>query len=90
MLSARRARSGRGHRHAAAGVAAGRRDLALSLAPDSTAPVAFIAGVIGPLIGADLLHLKDVGKLGAGMVSIGGAGTFDGIVLSAIFAAYLT
>ncbi len=49
------------------------------LAPDSAAPLAFVAGVMGPLIGADLLHLKDIEKVGAGMVSIGGAGTFDGI-----------
>ena len=59
------------------------------LAPDSAAPLAFVAGVMGPLIGADLLHLKDIEKVGAGMVSIGGAGTFDGIVMSAIVAAYL-
>ncbi|WP_119417750.1 DUF1614 domain-containing protein [Desertibaculum subflavum] len=63
---------------------------ALLLAPgDTAAPVAFIAGVAGPLIGADLLHLRDIGRVGAGMASIGGAGTFDGIVLSGIVAAYL-
>jgi uncharacterized membrane protein len=62
---------------------------ALLLAPEAAPPVAFIAGVVGPLIGADLLHLKDVTRLGAGMASIGGAGTFDGIVLSGIVAAYL-
>jgi len=53
------------------------------------APVAFIAGVAGPLIGADILHLKGITRLASGMVSIGGAGTFDGIVLSAVMAAYL-
>lgn len=62
---------------------------ALVLAPDAAAPVAFIAGVAGPLIGADLLHLKDIRQGAIGMVSIGGAGTFDGIVLSAIVAAYI-
>jgi uncharacterized membrane protein len=62
---------------------------ALAFAPEAAAPVAFVAGVAGPLIGADLLHLKDVIRLGAGMASIGGAGTFDGIVLSGIVAAYL-
>ena len=51
------------------------------------APVAFVAGVLGPLIGADLLHLKDIMKVSAGVLSIGGAGTFDGIVLSGLFAA---
>jgi len=62
---------------------------ALILAPDQAAPVAFIAGVAGPLIGADLLHLRGITRLAPGMVSIGGAGTFDGIVLSGVMAAYL-
>jgi uncharacterized membrane protein len=62
---------------------------ALLLAPDEAAPVAFIAGVAGPLIGADLGHLRDVESIASGVVSIGGAGTFDGIVLSGILAAYL-
>ena len=53
------------------------------------APVAFVAGVIGPVVGADLLHLKDITKVSAGMLSIGGAGTFDGILLSGILAAVL-
>jgi uncharacterized membrane protein len=59
---------------------------ALSFAPDQAPPVAFVAGVLGPLIEADLLHLRDIEKIAA---SIGGAGTFDGIVLSGIVAAYL-
>jgi uncharacterized membrane protein len=45
--------------------------------------------VLGPLIGADLLHIRDVEALETGIDSIGGAGTFDGIVLSGIVAAYL-
>ena len=66
---------------------------ALVLAPHQAPPVAFIAGVAGPLIGADLLNLKailrEVPRLETAMISIGGAGTFDGIVLSSITAAYL-
>jgi uncharacterized membrane protein len=65
---------------------------ALLLAPDAAAPVAFaigVIGVIGPLVGADLMHLKDIEANEIGVVSIGGAGTFDGIVLSGIVAAYL-
>ena len=46
-------------------------------------------GWVGSLVGADLLHLSDVRRIGTGMASIGGAGTFDGIVLSGIIAAYL-
>ena len=65
--------------------------LALLLAPPDTAPpVAFVVGVAGPLVGADLLHLRNVETVGdVGVLSIGGAGTFDGIVLSGIIAAYL-
>jgi uncharacterized membrane protein len=33
--------------------------------------------------------LKDITKVSAGMLSIGGAGTFDGIVLSGVLAAVL-
>jgi uncharacterized membrane protein len=54
--------------------------LALVFAPGEAAPVSYIAGVAGPLIGADLLHLE-VEQSAVGMASIGGAGTFDGIVL---------
>ncbi len=53
------------------------------------APIAFTAGVLGPLVGADLLHLKDALRAPLGMMSIGGAGTFDGIVLSGVLAALL-
>ena len=62
---------------------------AVLLVPDQAPPVAFVAGVLGPLIGADLFHLRDIEKIATGIASIGGAGTFDGIVLSGIVAAYL-
>jgi len=63
--------------------------LAVIFAPSDAAPVAYIAGVAGPLIGADLLHLREIEESAVGIASIGGAGTFDGIVLSGIVAAYL-
>lgn len=63
--------------------------LSLLLIPDFAPPVAFVAGVLGPLIGADLLHLKEVVKTAPAIASIGGAGTFDGIVLSGLIAALL-
>jgi uncharacterized membrane protein len=63
---------------------------AVLLAADQAPPVAFVAGVLGPLIGADLLHLRHVNVVATtGVASIGGAGTFDGIVLSGILSAYL-
>jgi uncharacterized membrane protein len=52
-------------------------------------PIAFCSGVLGPLIGGDLFHLKDIYKLKTTVASIGGAGTFDGIVLSGLIAALL-
>lgn len=62
---------------------------ALLLAPDEAPAVAFVAGILGPLIGADLFHVRDIPRIATGMASVGGAGTFDGIVLSGILAAYL-
>lgn len=56
---------------------------------DLRAPVAFVAGVCGPLVGADLLHLREFARVPAGIISIGGAGTFDGIVISGLAAAFL-
>jgi len=52
------------------------------------APVAFVTGISGPLLGADLLHWKDFKRIAAGTISIGGAGTWDGIVLSGLMAAF--
>lgn len=54
------------------------------------AEVAYIAGTTGVLIGADLLRLKDIRRMGAPVASIGGAGTFDGIFMTGLVAALLT
>ena len=62
---------------------------ALSLLPDDSAPLAYICGTLGVLIGADLLRLGDIRKIGTPVASIGGAGTFDGIFLTGIVAALL-
>lgn len=51
--------------------------------------IAFTAGVLGVLFGADILHLRDIEKIGSGVVSIGGAGTFDGIFLTGIFSVFI-
>ena len=51
--------------------------------------IAYVSGSLGTLIGADLLNLRKVHGLGAPIVSIGGAGTFDGIFLTGILAALL-
>ena len=62
---------------------------ALLLAPENSAPLAYICGTLGVLIGADLLRLNDIRKIGTPMASIGGAGTFDGIFLTGIVAVLL-
>jgi len=54
------------------------------------APLAYICGTLGVLIGADLLRLRDIAKMGTPIASIGGAGTFDGIFLTGIVAVLLT
>jgi uncharacterized membrane protein len=53
------------------------------------APLAYISGSMGVLIGADLLNLDKVQGLGAPVASIGGAGTFDGIFLTGVIAVLL-
>jgi uncharacterized membrane protein len=63
--------------------------IALLLDPEHAAHLAYISGVLGVLIGADVLRLKDIGELGAPVASIGGAGTFDGIFITGIIAALL-
>jgi uncharacterized membrane protein len=55
----------------------------------SAPPLAYIAGSLGTLIGADLLNLGQIQGLGAPVASIGGAGTFDGIFLTGILAVIL-
>jgi uncharacterized membrane protein len=60
--------------------------VALLLSRRHAAPLAYIGGSLGTLIGADLLNLGQVQGLGAPVASIGGAGTFDGIFLIGILA----
>lgn len=63
--------------------------VALLLSRTEAAPLAYIAGSIGSLVGADLLNLDKVQDLGAPVASIGGAGTFDGVFLSGVLAVLL-
>jgi uncharacterized membrane protein len=62
---------------------------AMILAPQYSASTAFISGVLGTLIGADLLNLNKIRRYG-GFISIGGAGVFDGIFLVGIVSALLS
>ena len=63
--------------------------VAMILSREEAAPLAYIAGSLGTLIGADLTNLDKVRGLGAPVASIGGARTFNGIFLTAILAVLL-
>lgn len=63
--------------------------IATLLDPEQRAPLAYIGGTLGVLIGADLIRLKDVRKLGAPIAAIGGAGTFDGVFITGFVAVLL-
>ena len=63
--------------------------VALTLSRRFAAPLAYIGGSLGVLIGADLLNLGVLRSLGARVASIGGAGTFDGIFLTGVIAVLL-
>jgi uncharacterized membrane protein len=63
--------------------------VALVLSRRLAAPIAYIGGSLGVLVGADLLNLGRLRSLGAPVASIGGAGTFDGIFLTGVIAVLL-
>jgi len=63
--------------------------VALLLSRRLAAPLAYIVGSLGTLIGADLLNIGKIQGLGAPVASIGGAGTFDGIFLTGILSVLL-
>jgi uncharacterized membrane protein len=61
----------------------------LVASPAHSAAVAFCAGTVGTLVGADILNLRRIPALGAPLASIGGAGTFDAVFVSGIAAVLL-
>ena len=62
---------------------------ALMVDPQHSAPLAYIGGTLGVLIGADIFRLKDIQQMSPPIASIGGAGTFDGIFITGIVAVLL-
>lgn len=55
--------------------------------PERAGAAAFAAGGMGVLLGADVMHLRELADLGgAGRVILGGAGLLDGIFLVAVLA----
>ncbi len=63
--------------------------VALLLSRRYAAPLAYACGSLGTLIGADLMNLGNIRGLGAPVMSIGGAGTFDGIFVTGLIAVLL-
>jgi uncharacterized membrane protein len=63
--------------------------IAMLLAPRTAPALAYAAGSLGTLLGADVANLGRLRDLRAPLVSIGGAGTFDGIFLTGILAVLL-
>lgn len=63
--------------------------LAMIISPSFAAPIAYISGALGTLIGADILNIGAAMRM-SGAVSIGGAGVFDGIFLVSIISAFLS
>jgi uncharacterized membrane protein len=59
------------------------------LAWNQAPALAYVSGSLGTLIGADLLNFGAIQALGTPVASIGGAGTFDGIFVTGIFAVVL-
>ena len=57
--------------------------------PAAVAGLAYVGGTLGTLLGADLVNLPKARKLGAPVLSIGGAGTFDGVFITGIIAVLL-
>jgi len=63
--------------------------IAILLGGEHGPALAYVGGTLGVLIGADLLRLGDIRKIGTPFASIGGAGTFDGIFITGIIAVLL-
>ncbi len=63
--------------------------IAIMLNSELSAPLAYISGTLGVLLGADLLRINDIRKMGTPFASIGGAGTFDGIFITGVVAVLL-
>jgi uncharacterized membrane protein len=51
--------------------------------------IAYVAGTLGCLLGADIFNLPLIHELRAPVAAIGGAGTFDGVFVSGIIAVLL-
>lgn len=53
-----------------------------------TPVVAYVTGVLGTLVGADLLNIRKIMAIAPAIADIGGAGTFDGIFFTGVLAIF--
>lgn len=63
--------------------------IAVLLDYEQRAPLAYVGGTLGVLLGADLFRLRDIRSLGVSVASIGGAGTFDCVFITGLVAVLL-
>lgn len=52
--------------------------------------VAYVSGFVGILIGAELIHLRDLRHIGRPELVIGGDASFDAIFVNQLLALFLT
>jgi len=57
--------------------------------PSNPYMIAYVSGTLGTVIGADILNLSKISRIGSAFVSIGGAGTFDGIYLAGLVSMFM-
>lgn len=70
-------------------IGAGSALIAMAVSPGMAAPVAYIAGTVGTLVGADLARLPEMVAAGSPWLSIGGGGLSDGLFVIPLLAAAL-
>jgi uncharacterized membrane protein len=63
--------------------------IALLISWRQAAPLAYAGGSLGVLLGADIMNFDKLRGLGTPVLSIGGAGTFDGIFLTGVLSVLL-
>ncbi|RLI85293.1 MAG: hypothetical protein DRO98_07195 [Archaeoglobales archaeon] len=58
-------------------------------ASDRPAPLAYVSGSVGMIIGADILNIPRLSAFNSKFITVGGAGMFDAIYIVGIFAVFL-
>lgn len=64
--------------------------LGWALSANDQAPLAFVSGFVGILVGSDLLHVHDLNHIGKAQIVIGGDASFDAVFLNELFAMVLS